>query len=107
MSFKAKPVRSTVPAQSAGADLSDRLRDVTRGIPAATTDTRPTPGSDDEAVQINFKGSRAMARVLHELKLREGSTRRVIARLLIADGYPELQPDLQSKVHSRFYGPAD
>ena len=114
MSFNPKSVRSATPAPAArvgdpvdGEELSKRLSNVTRDIPAATRDTRPPPGSDDEVVQINFRASRALARQLNAMTRAEGSTRRVIARLLIADGCRGLDQDLKAAPHYRFYGPTD
>lgn len=58
----------------------------------------------EPTVQINFRASRSMARLIAKLAEQEGgSTRKLIARLLAGAGHPVPDGDLRPQVNKRRY----
>ena len=68
-----------------GADLTRSIASATAGLPAATATASEKP--TEKTMQINFRGSEGMARVLAELAVKHGSVRRAVAQLLRDAGH--------------------
>lgn len=100
MSFKPK---RTPPAELA------RLVEAEAGSSLPTTTPPPTqqppvPAAApkaDPTVQINFRGSRGLAKLIAGLAEKEGSTRKLIARLLRDAGHAVPETDLNPPVSRR------
>lgn len=101
MSFKPK---RTPPVELA------RLVEAEAGSTMPTTTPRPphqaigptlTPPKADPTVQINFRGSKGLAKLIAGLAEREGSTRKLIARLLRDAGHAVPDTDLNPTINRR------
>ncbi len=86
-----------------GIQLAEQLGDVTAALPAATAAV-PTPVSAHQAVparperielvQVNFRASKGLAKLIARLSTEAGSTRRLIAQLLRDSGHAVPDVDL-------------
>ena len=101
MSFKPK---RTPPAELA------RLVEAEAGSSMPTTTPSPARQADapvapppkaDPTVQINFRGSKGLAKLIAGLAEKEGSTRKVVARLLRDAGYTVPETDLNPPINRR------
>lgn len=89
-SFKRKP---------SGIELAAQIGAVTGALPAAVAPTPPAEAPAPkparvEVVQVNFRASRGMARLIARLSAEHGSTRRMFARLLRDAGHAVPEVDL-------------
>ena len=83
-----------------GIELAAQLGEVTATLPAATAAplappvVPAAPAPKAELVQINFRASKDLARLIARLSAEAGSTRRLIARLLRDSGHTVPNIDL-------------
>ena len=96
------------PKRTSPADLA-RLVESQAGPHMPTTTPNPavvgylaSPATKQEGtVQINFRGSKGLAKLISELAEQEGSTRKLIARLLKDAGHVVPEVDLSPPVNRR------
>lgn len=83
-----------------GIELAGQLEDVTAALPAATAAPEPAARAVAarpervELVQINFRASKGLAKLVARLSEEAGSTRRLVARLLRDGGHDVPEIDL-------------
>ena len=98
-----RPKSVVIAQRPTGAEIDARLRDATAEIAPAVVAEKPAKRTREQTVQINFKASSDLAKTLDEMARDEGSTRKVIARLLKADGKAVLERDLNAQGFRRRY----
>lgn len=99
MSFKPKRTPAAELARLVEAEVGDT---VPRTLPPPPSP--PAPARAEPTVQINFRGSKKLARLISELAEREGgSTRKLISRLLKEAGHEVPESDLNPPNPKRRY----
>lgn len=97
-----------------GLELAGALAPLTEDLPATTGRSEAEPSAKRrqaiaeapprvELVQVNFRASKAMAKLLSRLSAERGSTRRLIAQLLQSDGHEVPEIDLNPPDTRRRY----
>lgn len=102
------------PPRESAQELTSRLRGAVQNLPSARPPDAPVVTSPEQqavkqplptSMQINFRASPAMAKVLHELQRDAGNIgiRRLIARMLAEKGHEIPDEDLSPKFTRRSY----
>lgn len=101
MSFKPKRTPPAELARLVEAEAGSTMPTTTPPLPYQVTGPAVTPPKADQTVQINFRGSKGLAKLIAGLAEQEGSTRKLIARLLRDAGHAVPDTDLNPPINRR------
>jgi copper chaperone CopZ len=111
MTFKPKRTRAPVRTRAPASEIAQAVQSV--AVPVKPVEATPAPitlatpatpaPQPEKTVQINFRASLGLAKIIDQLATKEGSTRAVFARLIKEAGYDVPDADLKSASRRRVY----